>query len=126
MSNHHWVCFTCREAVRRPGGSPDVRCPTCAVPCQSIGCKTPVPPKSKRQLWQALEADRAQAQREGNASARLASVQQVHALEKELARIESLPDNPGRRALIKQLHKQLKAKQSTLQPIHQSIGPLKT
>src|SRR5437868_4898168 len=112
MSNCHWVCFACREAVRRPGSSEDVRCPSCSSPCQNIGYKTPVPPKSKPKLWQALEASYVEARQSYAARSKLATVRRIHELEKEIARIQSLPANPGRRELIKSLSKQLEASRS--------------
>ena len=114
MSNYHWVCFSCRESVRRPGSSENVRCPSCASPCQNIGYKTPVPPKAKLKLWQALEASYIEARRNYVARTKLSSVRRVHELEKELARIPSLPENAGRDALVKTLSRQLEfAKSAT-------------
>ena len=112
MSNYHWVCFSCSEAVRRPGSSEDVRCPKCARQCQNIGYKTPVPPRSKPKLWQALEASYVAARENYAARKGLATVRRIHALEKEVERIQSLPENPGRRELIKSLSKQLEAVRS--------------
>ncbi len=113
MSNYHWVCFACREAVRCPGSSDDVRCPSCASPCQNIGYKTPGPPKSKLKLWQALEASYAEARQSYAARSKLATVRRIHDLEKEIARIQSLPENPGRGELIKSLTKQLETARSS-------------
>jgi DNA-directed RNA polymerase subunit RPC12/RpoP len=110
MSNNNWVCFTCREAVRRPGSADNVRCPKCAQACQNIGYKIPVPPKSKPKLWQALQQCRAEAMQNDAAY----SVRRMHDLEKEIinleqeiSRIEAMPENAGRRSLIKSLNKQL-------------------
>ena len=64
MSNYHWVCFSCRESVRRPGSDDNVRCQSCGKLCECIGYKIPVPPKSKPQLWRELAESYAQARKD--------------------------------------------------------------
>ena len=54
MSNHHWACFTCRTVTRRNSLSTDVRCRECRAPCESLGYKTPIPPRYKVKEWEAL------------------------------------------------------------------------
>jgi DNA-directed RNA polymerase subunit RPC12/RpoP len=117
MSNHKWVCFNCRETVRRPGNAENVRCPACAQPCENIGYKIPVPPKYKPKLWQSLRECREKAAQNNVANVDQISVRQIHDLEQEIARISAMPENAGRRSLIKSLTKQLKAMQP--EPIKQ-------
>lgn len=107
MSNHHWVCFGCRAAVRRPGLADNVRCPACGEPCNSLGTKVPVPPKAKLSMWKALEADYFARRRAWHALVRQRAVRKKHDIEREILKIEALPDIAGRRNLVKQLRADL-------------------
>ena len=109
MSNHHWVCFHCREAVRRPGPAKNVRCPACGEPCNNLGTKVPVPPKSKLAVWKALETDYFARRRAWAALVRQRAVRWKHDIEREILKLEALPDNDGRHSLLKQLRADLEA-----------------
>jgi hypothetical protein len=53
--NWTWVCFDCRQAVRRMvGGNPDVRCPSCAKPCECIGAAKRLPRKIDLKAWNVI------------------------------------------------------------------------
>jgi hypothetical protein len=107
MSNYHWVCFRCHEAIRRHGSAENVRCPKCGRPCDNIGYKTPVPPKSKPRLWEELAASYAEA-RQCYFDRRSAQyVRRIHDLEREIERIECMEGNHGRLELIKELNTKL-------------------
>jgi hypothetical protein len=55
--NGTWVCFDCREAVRRPTQhKAAVPCPSCRQPCRYVGTETPLPPKRDAKAWQKLRA----------------------------------------------------------------------
>lgn len=103
MSNHHWVCFQCREAARRPGIADNVRCSGCGSTCVSLGTKVPAPPKSKLAVWKALETDYFARRRAWGALVRQRAVRKKHDIEREILKVEGLPDNEGRRSLLKQL-----------------------
>lgn len=107
MSNYHWVCFRCHEAVRRHGSADNVRCPSCGQACENIGTKTPVPPKSKPKRWQELAKAYAQA-RKGYFERQSASlVRKAHDLEQEIVRIDRMEPNEGRLALLARLKAEL-------------------
>jgi hypothetical protein len=112
MSNYHWVCFSCREAVRRHGSAENVRCPKCAEPCDNIGYKNPVPPKNKPHLWHELATAYAEARRNYFERRSTSNVRRLHALEQEVSRIQGLEPNAGRAALLKKLCSELSALQS--------------
>jgi len=107
MSNHHWACFTCRTVTRRPSLSTNARCRECREPCESLGYKTPIPPRYKVKEWDALfryvndsRRARLEAQRKFNLRFR-------HNLEKRIGTMERLPASKGRVASLKALRKQL-------------------
>lgn len=107
MSNYAWVCFTCCAAVRRPGTAKDVRCPSCAKACECLGARIAIPPKSKPERWAELRQSFYVAR-----AARLLALekwrtQRVHQLEQEIARLEALPDNPGRAQAVSKLKNKL-------------------
>ena len=109
MSNHAWVCFSCRAAVRREGSSRRVLCLACGRNCECIGYKTPVPPKSKPKEWERLRRAFHEARRSALLKREQARVRRVHDLEQEIARLEALPSNPGRRGTIAHLRTRLDA-----------------
>jgi hypothetical protein len=107
MSNYAWVCFACKASVRRDRYVGDVRCPTCSLPCDCLGYKTPIPPKTKTKEWITLRDSFYLARREREANANLQRVQQIHYLEHEIAKLAGLPANTGRASAIKLLTKTL-------------------
>ena len=84
-----------------------MRCPTCGLQCINLGYKIPVPPKSKVAAWKALETDYFARRRTLVAVSRYRSIRRKHELEKEIVRIEALPENHGRHGLLKQLRSDL-------------------
>jgi len=109
VSNYAWVCFLCRSAARRPGDATDVRCRSCGKSCECIGYKTPIPPKSKLQEWEALRRLYYCKKQQGLARRTRDRVRRIHSLEKEILRLESVPSNPGRTKAVKLMKKRLKA-----------------
>lgn len=53
--NGNWVCFDCREAVRRPTQHKgDVPCPRCGQSCTYAGTQTAIPSKQNIKAWRQL------------------------------------------------------------------------
>jgi len=107
MSNHHWACFSCRTVTRRPSLSKDVRCRECRGPCESLGYKTPIPPRYKVKEWDALFRYYHESRR-----ARLESLARFNKkyrqdLAARIEKMERLPASKGRRSSIKVLRKRL-------------------
>lgn len=109
MSNHHWACFTCRTVTRRPSLSKDVRCRECRAPCESLGYKTPIPPRYKAKEWDALFRYYHDSRRARLESQARFNVKYRHDLEKRIERMERLPANKGRRASLVVLRARLAA-----------------
>lgn len=109
MSNRKYVCFNCRTSVRREANSDRaVKCPFCGADAVNIGYKIPIPLRTKIREWQALEQQLVAEAAKAAEAARQVNTLRIHALEKEIAKLEALPENEGRTVLIKQLKKELK------------------
>lgn len=109
MSNYHWVCFDCREAVRRPGSETNVRCPACGKSCKNIGYKLRVRPKSEPKLWQELADLYALSGKHYLAQKKAGNVRRLHDLQHEIQRLQQLDANDGRLSLLKRLKAELAA-----------------
>ena len=108
MGKTSWVCFDCRESVRRDTQHRSrVPCPKCGEPCQYLGYKIPVPPKRDVRAW----TDLREQLRDDNYLQREQTfehcVRRRHQIEKEIKELEARPDNAGRRAAIRKLREQL-------------------
>ena len=108
MSNSNWVCFDCREAVRRPTRRAEaVLCPQCGRDCVCLGTKIRIPPKNDRKSWRELST----CCREG----RLAALERIermrvrrrHRLERQIVELESRPANERQIKEIRILREQL-------------------
>lgn len=107
MNNHTWVCFPCHTAARRKAGIENVLCRQCAQACEWLGTKIPVPPKADHKAWDQLRVSYYESRRQELLNKREYQVRHVHELEQEIARLEALPQNPGRLAAIRTLRKRL-------------------
>ena len=107
MSRYAWVCFECRERVRRHGSALNVRCFGCGRPSECLGYKTRIPPKRKVREWKSL--------REAFFGSRVRWAQRVavervrrrHFLEKQIEKLEALPANRERKAWLRRLKERL-------------------
>jgi hypothetical protein len=108
MGNATWVCFDCREAVRRPTHYPDaVPCPQCGRACCCLGTKIRIPAKGDEPAWRDL--------RDGIREQRLADHERIermrvrrrHRLERQIADLEARPPNEGRAKALQLLRDRL-------------------
>lgn len=108
MGNAAWVCFDCREAVRRlMQYDKDVPCPRCGRTCRGIGHRIPVPPKRDARAWAALRASQTAERLNRVELEQRDSVRRRHDLERQLAELESRPPDPHRRLAIRRLKRTL-------------------
>ena len=108
MSKHKFVCFDCRQAVKRElYPKSDVLCSLCGKPCEYLGVKIPVPPKSKTKEWDGLRSQLENAAKERSEKETVRLVRRKHELEREIQKLESKPENPGRKSLINSLKREL-------------------
>jgi hypothetical protein len=107
MSNYAWVCFGCRTAARRPGSASDVKCRVCGSPCECIGYKTPIPPKTKVKAWDELCSEYYTARRTALIRESRSRVARRHSIEREISRLEALPSSKGRATAVVELRKKL-------------------
>lgn len=108
MSSSSWVCFECRVAVRRPTQfEGEVACAECRAPCWPLGYRIPVPPKRDARAWcQLQEAQLLEFETKVDAEA-CARVRARHDLEREIRRLEAMPDCTGRAKAIRMLRSRL-------------------
>jgi hypothetical protein len=106
MSRHTWACFACRAAVRRESVSP-ARCPSCAKPCERLGTKIPVPPKDDAKAWRQVEAHFRKVSREKTLLLEERQRHEKRVLRAQLAKLEALPENAGRRKAAALIRKEL-------------------
>ena len=107
MSNYDWVCFDCRQSMRRPGYASDVRCSSCGEQAVCLGMKVEIPPKSKVAKWKSLQEQYHASRRWWAQYRHKAAVRRTHDLEQKISRLSAMPEDPGRRSLLKRLRSEL-------------------
>jgi hypothetical protein len=107
-SNTTWACFECREAVRRPRyNCVAVNCACCGQPCRNIGHRIRLPSKRAVKAWEQLRLSLQQQLVEDAERRHRHRVRSIHRIEREIARLQVLPANEGRRKQIGLLRKRL-------------------
>jgi hypothetical protein len=108
ISNATWVCFDCRQAVRRPTPLTEgVLCPHCGQACRCLGTRIRIPSKTDERAWQELR-DSIRAARLGDAEQwQRMRVRRRHRLERQIADLEARPSNEGRARSLQQLREKL-------------------
>jgi hypothetical protein len=86
-----------------------VVCAVCRRECVSLGYKIPAPRRSRPDEWQRLQSLIALWRRQRVAERARRRVRRTHDLEQEIARLEAMPSNPGRKSRIKRLKRCLSA-----------------
>jgi hypothetical protein len=108
MANANWVCFDCRETVRRPWSiADDPKCPACGQVCRYVGTKISIPAKRNAKGWLKLRDCLRERRLAALERSRVARVRQQHRLEREIARHEALPKTGARTQAIRLLRKRL-------------------
>lgn len=110
MGNSTWVCFQCREAVRRPTqGTHQVTCSRCGGECTNLGYKIETPKKRDGEAWTRLAENLHDQTWRQLLSRQAASVSErhAHALEQEISELQQREANPGRQELIRSLQTKL-------------------
>lgn len=107
-SNHSWVCFDCRLAVRQPKTARRIpRCAACGARLFCVGDKVGIPKKENGRAWQRFHWD-CLGRAEGAANAgKVAAVRAQHQAERRIAELAALPANKDRSKLIAELRKQI-------------------
>jgi hypothetical protein len=108
MGNSAWVCFDCREAVRRlTQYRGEVSCPKCARPCRCLGYKIPVPPKRNVGAWERLRKSLDEERVRGAEAQHASAIRRRHDIEQEIRDLESKPANAGRAKAVRLLKRRL-------------------
>ena len=107
MSKRNFICFNCRIAVRTdPHLNNQVTCSQCGESCINLGYKIPVPPKNKPKEWDAIKKQLADEEIDFLEKRNKQRIQRKHEVEKEIKKLESKPENPGRKSLLKNLYQE--------------------
>ncbi len=110
MSNANWVCFDCRETMRRSTEyAGPVPCPDCGAPCRCLGTKFRVPCKGDERAWRELRASIRDARSTVAEAADYWRVRLRHLLERQIADLEAHPANEARTRAIRLARERLAA-----------------
>jgi hypothetical protein len=108
VGNATWVCFDCREAVRRPTHYPDaVPCPHCGQVSRCLGTKIRIPTQGDDRAWQTLRSSVREQRLVAVERRERMRVRRRHRLEREIAELEARPANEGRARTIQRLREEL-------------------
>jgi hypothetical protein len=107
-SNHNYVCFDCRVAVRRAKTIATLPpCSQCGGQSTDLGYKIALPQKGDADAWEQLRIEQRETRRRNVQLQTETQVARIHDLERQITRLEGLPENPGRARTIRELRKQL-------------------
>lgn len=107
-SNHNWVCFECHYSTRQQKHTDHTpKCPECGDDCYCLGYKVEIPKKSDSKKWKEIKEESRRRDLEAALARSESKVRSIHRIEKEIARLEAMDENEGRRAQIKKLKKDL-------------------
>ena len=108
MNNENWVCFDCREVVRRDGNHPtEVPCPSCGQACLWIGDRIRIPAKGNLRGWRKLRESIYEQRLKVLDKRQILKVRRQHELEQQILDVESRPPSPDRTMWIETLRKDL-------------------
>lgn len=108
MNNENWVCFDCREGIRRDANHPsEVLCPSCGQACLQIGDRIRIPAKGNLRGWQRLRESIYEQRLRISDKRQILKVRRTHELEQQILDVESRPQSPGRTMWISTLRKEL-------------------
>lgn len=107
-SNHNYVCFECRTAIRHPKMAANApSCRVCGIECFCLGYKVEIPKCDDLRSWRLLrdECNRRHAAAIDNMDVR--AVRRQHDIEQEIRRLKEMPDNKDRNRQIRDLERAL-------------------
>ncbi|HEX7901269.1 MAG TPA: hypothetical protein VF950_26155 [Planctomycetota bacterium] len=104
-----FVCFDCRQILRRARGAVPVRCSRCGEMARFAGYKLRFPKRGDVAGWSRLRELIAKAAREEEADAARARVRARHALERRLKELEARPSSKDREREIRELRRRIEA-----------------
>src|SRR5688572_5683249 len=118
-SNSSWVCFECRQALRRanwPIAREPARCSRCGGECFCIGHKIPLPPKRDARGWKSLRERMQSLAIDAQGQNYAQRVRSIHRLQRNIADLEARPANQGREQAMKVLRQRLDELQGRRRP----------
>jgi hypothetical protein len=108
MGNATWVCFDCREAMRRPTHyRAVVPCPVCGQAGRFLGTRIRIPARDRARSWRRLRLALQEAAAASAETAARIRVRHRHRIEREIAALEARPASRGRNRTIQLLQERL-------------------
>jgi len=107
-SNHNYVCFECRVAVRTEKAVSTLpRCPHCGWECRDIGHDIALPPTEDVDAWERLYVGLRETERRSVQVGEEARVARIYELGRQIEYLEHLPENPRSARTLRELRQQL-------------------
>jgi len=107
-SNHNYVCFECRTAIRYPKTAQEApKCRECGAECFCLGYKVEIPKHDDIKAWRELRAECERRELASHETLTLRGVRRQHFVEQEIRRLREMPDNRDRNRQIKKLEEEL-------------------
>jgi hypothetical protein len=108
MSNHPWVCFACRRAVRRASpATVSVVCAVCGGDCAHLSPKTKIPPKDRIKAWEQLRNDVDLSRIARAENSRIAFAERKRWLRRRVKELEGEPPDAHRDYLLLKYREEL-------------------
>lgn len=107
-SNHNYVCFACRTAIRHPKTAPNApKCRECGEECFCLGYKVEIPKHDDIKAWRELRAECRRRELASDEALALRRVRRQHFVEHEILHLREMPENRDRTRQIRKLEKEL-------------------
>lgn len=109
MANATFICWHCHTAYRSEILAKDTvrRCAECGREIEWVSTKVEIPRKTDKKAWEALRDDLLSRRDKHIKAERSIRRRTINHYKEQIAKLESLPENEGRRKAIRTFEKKL-------------------